>query len=158
MKIAWIPKIVLAVAVLIGAAACTPEELKQWYRDNGIDYSQWTEAEIQQQAIEVTAYWDRKFAQLAELSKYNHVLSDQQLAKLRWCESGGNYAAVGGRGAFRGAYQFTISTWNATAARHFPWLVGVDPIWASPEEQDAMARALWSTNGPRPWPVCGYRV
>jgi hypothetical protein len=154
MKKSWIPKVLLAVAVLLGAAACSPQELRQWYTDHGIDHTQWTDAEIEAQAVEVTKYWDSVFA----LGKYNHVLSDEQLARLRHCESNGNYGAVGGGGTYRGAYQFSRSTWNSTAARHFPWLAGIDPVAASPAEQDAMTRALWSTSGRSPWPVCGQRV
>jgi hypothetical protein len=154
MKKSWIPKVLLAVAVLLGAAACSPQELKQWYTDHGIDHTQWTDEEIEAQAAEVTKYWEGVFA----LGKYNHVLSEDQLARLRQCESGGNYAAVGGGGTYRGAYQFSRSTWNATAATHFPWLAGIDPVVASPAEQDAMTRALWSTNGRTPWPTCGKRV
>jgi hypothetical protein len=150
----WMFKSLLAVAVLLGASACTPDELKQWYQDNGIDYSQYSEDEIAHQAQELTVYWER----LADLSKYNHVLSDEQLARLRWCESTDNYGAVGGGGTYRGAYQFSISTWNSTAARHFPYLVGIDPVHADPYAQDAMTRALFSTNGRAPWPVCGQRL
>lgn len=92
------------------------------------------------------------------LRAVEHVLSPAQLARLRACESGGNYRAVSSSGRFRGAYQFDQATWNGVAARHLPWLVGIDPIRVSTNEQDAMARALWSERGPAPWPVCGYRV
>lgn len=150
----WMTKGLLAVAVLLGASACTPDELKQWYSDNGISYAGFTEAEIQKQAADVTAYWDRFF----DLGKYNHVLSDEQLARLRNCEATGNYGAVSAGGRYRGAYQFSVSTWNATAAAHFPFLVGVDPSAAEPYAQDAMARALFVTSGRSPWPVCGSRL
>ncbi len=89
---------------------------------------------------------------------YQDVLTDDQLAALRQCESGGNYEAVDRSGSFRGAYQFTRGTWNGVASRHFEWLVGVDPAAADPAWQDVMARALWSERGRSPWPVCGRRV
>ena len=89
--------------------------------------------------------------------------SDAALYVLRMCESTDNYSAhlVWGtqwESRATGAYQFEQPTWNGVAARHMPHLVGVRPHHASPAEQDAMARALWSERGPQPWPVCGYRV
>jgi hypothetical protein len=69
-------------------------------------------------------------------------------AKLRNCESGGNYQAVSASGKYRGAYQFDQRTWEAVGG------VG-DPVDASPEEQDLRARILYSRSGNRPWPVCG---
>ena len=150
----WIAKSLLAMAVLLGGSACTPTELTQWYRDNGINYSHLSDAEIEQQAVEVTTHWDRFF----DLGKYNHVLSDQQLARLRGCEATGKYGAVSAGGRYRGAYQFSTSTWNSTAAAHFPFLAGVDPAAADPIAQDAMARALYLTSGRSPWPVCGSRL
>ncbi len=78
-------------------------------------------------------------------------------AALRNCESGGNYQTNTGNG-FYGAYQFTISTWNAVAQVIDPAHVGVRPDQAPPAVQDRMASALryeiaWG--GWRHWPVCG---
>jgi hypothetical protein len=83
------------------------------------------------------------------------VPSDGELAALRDCESGGDYAAVSSGGWYRGAYQFAQSTWNGVAERNLPHLAGVDPATASPADQDAMARALWWESGWAPWPHCG---
>jgi hypothetical protein len=69
-------------------------------------------------------------------------------AKLRNCESGGNYQAVSASGKYRGAYQFDQRTWESVGG------VG-DPVDASPEEQDLRARMLYARSGNRPWPVCG---
>ena len=69
-------------------------------------------------------------------------------AKLRACESGGNYQAISPSGKYRGAYQFDQRTWEGVGG------VG-DPVDASPEEQDLRARILYSRSGSRPWPVCG---
>ena len=77
---------------------------------------------------------------------------------LRQCESNGNYAITNPSGKYRGAYQFDRSTWNSVAERHAPHLVGVDPAAASPAEQDAMALALYSERGARPWPHCGRHL
>jgi hypothetical protein len=83
------------------------------------------------------------------------ALSDSQLAALRRCESHDNYEAVSAGGWYRGAYQFSRSTWDSTAEGHFFWLIGRDPADVEPWWQDAMARALWSDRGRSPWPVCG---
>jgi hypothetical protein len=86
------------------------------------------------------------------------VLSNEDLARLRHCESTDNYRAVSPSGTYRGAYQFDQTTWDDVAGRFFPWLQGVDPVDAEPWWQDAMARALWSERGKQPWPICGHRV
>ena len=90
----------------------------------------------------------------------NHVLSTEELKRLRDCESTDNYTAVSisPPGLYRGAYQFVQHTWDGVAERHFPWLVGKDPIEVEPWWQDAVTRALWSERGRQPWPVCGLRV
>lgn len=79
-------------------------------------------------------------------------------AALRRCESGGNYGAVSSSGTYRGAYQFSRSTWNAVASRSHPHLVGVDPAAAAPADQDAMAMALYRSSGSSPWPHCGKHL
>lgn len=79
-------------------------------------------------------------------------------AALRRCESGGDYGAVSANGSYRGAYQFSRSTWNSVAARSNPRLVGVDPAAAAPADQDAMALALYRASGSNPWPHCGRHL
>ncbi|MEZ5246421.1 MAG: transglycosylase family protein [Acidimicrobiales bacterium] len=86
------------------------------------------------------------------------VLSNEELSRLRTCESTDNYEAVSRSGLYRGAYQFDQTTWDDVAGRFFPWLAGVDPVDAEPWWQDAMARALWSERGRQPWPICGHKV
>lgn len=123
--------VVLAFAVLAFAgAACTPEQVTAY--------------------VEITAP--------ATQAARANGLSDEGLERLRWCESRGDYSAVSASGTYRGAYQFSRSTWNAVARRHYPWLEGVDPAAAEFYWQDAMARALWSEAGRQPWPTCGRRV
>lgn len=90
--------------------------------------------------------------------KFPNAVSSEGLYRLRKCESGDNYGAVNRSGTYRGAYQFSRSTWNNTARAHYPELQGVDPASAAPWDQDRMARALWATGGPRNWPVCSRRV
>jgi hypothetical protein len=82
----------------------------------------------------------------------------EQWAALRDCESGGDYSITNPSGKYRGAYQFDRSTWNSVAERHAQALVGVDPAAASPAEQDAMALALYTERGARPWPHCGRHL
>lgn len=69
------------------------------------------------------------------------------LAKIRACESGGDYGSNTGNG-FYGAYQFDRGTWQSVGGSG----VASD---ASPAEQDARAAALLERSGSSPWPVCG---
>lgn len=82
----------------------------------------------------------------------------EQWAALRACESGGNYQIVSPNGLYRGAYQFSVPTWDSVAAAVYPSLVGVDPAQASPADQDAMAYALYAMSGASPWPHCGRHL
>lgn len=67
-------------------------------------------------------------------------------------ESGGNYRAVNHSGGWYGAYQFALPTWDATAAHAGrDELIGVNPIDASPYDQDDLAWALYQWQGKRPW-------
>ena len=70
------------------------------------------------------------------------------LARIRRCESGGNYSIVSRSGRYRGAYQFDIPTWRSVGGSG-------DPAAASPAEQDYRALLLLRARGTRPWPVCG---
>jgi hypothetical protein len=87
-----------------------------------------------------------------------NVLSNDELHRLRMCESTDNYQAISRSGTYRGAYQFDQTTWDDVAGRFFPWLVGIDPIEVEPWWQDSMTRALWSERGKQPWPICGNKV
>jgi len=69
------------------------------------------------------------------------------LASIRACESGGNYATNTGNGYY-GAYQFDQQTWNSVGGTG-------NPANASPATQDAMANALIAQRGTSPWPNCG---
>lgn len=73
-------------------------------------------------------------------------------ACVRHHESRGNYGVVNRSSGAAGAYQFMPTTWN-NAARDAGRgdLVGVNPAAASPADQDAMARYVYSTQGARPW-------
>ena len=152
----------IGLFALLFASACTPQEMREWWDWQGIDHSEVDDEEAQWFADQATAYWEAFFvAQYLEsldLAKFDHVLNDDQLYRLRWCESGDNYGAIGYRGLYRGAYQFSITTWDSVARQHYPNYQGIDPAAARPEVQDAMTRALWSMQGRSPWPHCGLRV
>jgi hypothetical protein len=64
------------------------------------------------------------------------------------CESGGNPAAIGGGGAYRGKYQFDRGTWASVGGSG-------DPAAAPEGEQDKRAAMLYARAGAAPWPVCG---
>ncbi len=84
--------------------------------------------------------------------------TEEQWHALRQCESTQNYRAISRSGRYRGAYQFSIRTWDWVAEMHYPELVGVDPIDASPSDQDKMAYKLYEINGWDPWPTCKKRL
>ena len=72
--------------------------------------------------------------------------SASDFAKLRQCESGGNYSINTGNG-FYGAYQFDRGTWNGLG---YPGRADQ----ASPATQDEAARKLQAQRGWSPWPAC----
>ena len=67
-------------------------------------------------------------------------------ARLRACESGGNYAANTGNGYY-GAYQFSLTTWRALGYSGLPSA-------AAPAVQDAAAQRLQASAGWGQWPAC----
>lgn len=69
------------------------------------------------------------------------------LARIRACESGGNYSTNTGNG-FYGAYQFDQQTWQSVGGSGLA-------SNASPAEQDRLAAKLYAQRGAAPWPVCG---
>jgi peptidoglycan hydrolase-like protein with peptidoglycan-binding domain len=71
-------------------------------------------------------------------------------ARLRQCESGGNYAINTGNG-FYGAYQFDRGTWNGLG---YPGRADQ----AAPATQDAAAATLQSQRGWSPWPACSRKL
>lgn len=112
---------------------------------------------LDEQALWRNAVQTDMFVRIAATRSQN-APSDDTLARLRACESHGNYSAVSRSGRYRGAYQFSRRTWNNVAKNVLPTFAGQDPAAAPPHVQDAMARALWAATGPRSWPVCGYRA
>jgi len=75
-------------------------------------------------------------------------VASPQLQAIAACESGGNPAAIGGGGAYRGKYQFDYGTWASVGGSG-------DPAAAPEAEQDRRAAILLARSGTSPWPVCG---
>jgi Transglycosylase-like domain len=72
----------------------------------------------------------------------------QSLRSIAWCESRNNPRAIGGGGAYRGMYQFSVRTWYVVGGRG-------DPAAAVRYEQTWRAWLLLSRYGSQHWPVCG---
>jgi hypothetical protein len=70
-------------------------------------------------------------------------------ARLRACESGGNYHRHGGR--YTGAYQFDARTWRSLGGKG-------QAYQASRAEQDRRALALWRKRGWQPWSACARKL
>lgn len=74
----------------------------------------------------------------------------EALARLRSCESGGNYANKN-NSLYRGAYQFGYQTWANKYGIY-------DPADATPAQQDQAARELYERRGWQPWPACSKKL
>ena len=88
--------------------------------------------------------------------KYTRMWNQFSVRDKRWarstseCESGGDPNAIGGGGIYRGAFQFTRSTWKTS-----PKSPGGDPIAYPYRTQAVVAIALTNKDGAGPWPNCG---
>ena len=76
--------------------------------------------------------------------------TDDQLRRLRQCESGGNYSINTGNGYY-GAYQFALGTWRGLGYSGYPHQ-------ASPGTQDQAARDLQERSGWGQWPACARKM
>lgn len=74
----------------------------------------------------------------------------EALARLRSCESGGNYDRNSGNGYY-GAYQYDISTWAN-------WGGYPRPDLAPPNVQDEKAWETYKRRGWQPWPSCTIKM
>jgi hypothetical protein len=70
------------------------------------------------------------------------------LRSIAWCESRNNPRAIGGGGAYRGLYQFSVRTWYVVGGSG-------DPAAAPRHEQTWRAWLLLKRHGSGHWPVCG---
>jgi transglycosylase-like protein len=88
--------------------------------------------------------------------KYKRLWHRTPVTEKRWarststCESGNDPDAIGGGGAYRGAFQFTRQTWASS-----PKSPGGDPTEYDYTTQAVVAVALKKREGTSPWPVCG---
>ena len=74
---------------------------------------------------------------------------DQELYRLRMCESHNNYRENTGNGYY-GAYQFALQTWEDLG------MTG-RPDQATPDMQDYAAKVLHARAGWGPWPACAAK-
>lgn len=72
-------------------------------------------------------------------------------SRLAQCESGGNPRAVSKGGTYRGAFQFSLSTWRGIG-------MSGDPIDHPYEVQLAAAQRLQARSGWGQWPTCARRL
>jgi hypothetical protein len=86
----------------------------------------------------------------AALSAPASAATSDDFARLRGCESGGNYSTNTGNGYY-GAYQFDLRTWQGLG-------YSGRPSDAAPATQDQAARTLQSARGWSPWPSCARRL
>lgn len=89
-------------------------------------------------------------------SRYSVIWDGYSHKDKRWarhtseCESGGDPKAIGGGGAYRGAFQFTKQTWKRA-----PKSPGGDPIKYRWNTQAVVAVSLKHKEGTSAWPNCG---
>ena len=86
----------------------------------------------------------------AALSAPASAATSDDFARLRMCESGGNYSTNTGNGYY-GAYQFDQRTWNGLG------LTG-RPSDAPAATQDQAAARLQAQRGWSPWPACARKL
>jgi hypothetical protein len=88
--------------------------------------------------------------------KYDRLWDKTTRDERRWasktaeCESGKDPDAIGGGGAYRGAFQFMKETWKRA-----PKSPGGDPIDYNYRTQAVVAIALMNKDGTGHWPNCG---
>lgn len=84
-------------------------------------------------------------------SRPKYSSQSDAFARLRQCESGGNYAANTGNG-YHGAYQFSVSTWNSMGTGY------ARADLAPPAVQDNAAMQLQARAGWGQWPACARKL
>jgi len=90
------------------------------------------------------------FADIALTAGSASAATANDLARLRGCESGGDYAINTGNG-FYGAYQFDQGTWSGLG-------LSGRPDQAAPSVQDGAVYQLQSQRGWQPWPSCSRQL
>lgn len=94
----------------------------------------------------------------AQAAPQRRAITPADLVRLAKCETGGtmNPAIRSKTGKFHGLYQFSQTTWDATAksAGRFD-LVGLPPSTVHHLNQTQLAIVQYNANGGKPWPHCG---
>ena len=87
---------------------------------------------------------------MAALASSAAAATSSDFARLRQCESGGNYRINTGNGYY-GAYQFHPGTWRGLGYSGLPHQ-------AAPAVQDEAARKLQARSGWGQWPACARKL
>jgi hypothetical protein len=133
----------LAIALTTLAAPATTLAAKPFHDDD------LTSGPVLDKALMAHQHAKKALARHAKRQASNDRLAiPAHLAAIAACESGGNPAAVGGGGQYRGMFQFDMATWQAVGGQG-------DPAAAPVAEQVKRAEILYAQSGPRQWPVCG---
>ncbi|MGA8370757.1 MAG: transglycosylase family protein [Acidimicrobiales bacterium] len=109
-------------------------------------------AQAQQAAQQQQAAQAQQVAQQQQAAQLAPAASSSgdDFARLRQCESGGNYGDNTGNGYY-GAYQFSQSAWQGLGYSGLP-------SDASPAQQDQAAQQLHAESGWSPWPSCSAQL
>jgi flagellar biosynthesis GTPase FlhF len=109
-------------------------------------------AQAQQAAQQQQAAQAQQVAQQQQVTQPAPAASSSgdDLARLRQCESGGDYSDNTGNGYY-GAYQFSQSAWQGLGYSGLP-------SDASPAQQDQAAQQLHAESGWSPWPSCSAQL
>jgi len=121
-----------------GAAAPTKRELRHSIHRMQRRWGRWLRTDPQGRAV----------AFKLKVSRNVPSWGRAHLRSIAWCESKNDPRAVGGGGAYRGMYQFSVSTWAVVGGAG-------DPVAASRWEQTWRAWLLLSRHGSGHWPNCG---
>jgi len=103
-------------------------------------------------AVELTSPGGRPAARQARVTATIGGTFGDRFDRLARCESGGNATAVSPTGRYRGAFQFSLATWQAAGGSG-------DPIDVSYDEQKQIAMTWARAVEPATqWPVCWTRT
>lgn len=137
---------------------------RQAEADRQAEIARQAEAEAQQRHREEHAEADRKRVAASnalraarnarrstEAPAERPQLSGDVWSALARCESGGNPGSVSASGTYRGAFQFSRSTWESVGGTG-------DPAAASYGTQLALAQKLQARSGWGQWPKCSRQL
>jgi len=155
-----IRKAAVAIAIIgtLASTGCTVEQLEAWYLAHGVDPTSYSQPELEAQAQFATDWWEAAATTTTAPPPTTVAYQPRCVIPEYICrrESGFSYTALNRSSMAGGQYQFLPSTWNAVArAMGKPWLVGVYPHTATPQDQDEAAAWLWDGGrGCSHWSAC----